>query len=102
MGDYDFYLCSSYLTSFISSISNFIELLNDNIDSIYYGIDGMEVGWSGESYESFKKDVEGFRDPLTELCIFMVAFKNILSNQGPRVTNCIEKINSELERLELE
>lgn len=99
MGDYDFYLDGDKLSSFIETLGTFYKMLNDTVDSIYYGVDGLEVGWSGEGYDEFKQDVERFRDPLTELSIFIMAYKTILSNQITRVSTCINKVNSEFERM---
>ena len=77
----------------------FHKQLNDTIDDIFYGVEGLEAGWSGGGYDQFKKDVENFRDPLQELSIFINAFRSVLANQTTRVSACINKVNNEFDRL---
>ena len=100
MGDYDFVVNPVALDNYIQSLSNFEEQLSNNIGMIYYGVDGLEAGWSGGSYDEFKRSVTDFKDPLTELCMFISAYRSVLTAQTYRINNLVTKVETEFERME--
>ncbi len=99
MGNYDLVVNPVALDNYLQALSNFEEQLSNNINMIYYGIDGLNAGWSGASYNKFKEEVTNFKDPLTELCVFISAYRNVLYNQVGRVNTLIKKVESEFERM---
>ena len=99
MGDYDFVVNPAALDNYIQALSNFEEQLSTNIGMIYYGVDEMHGGWAGDSYNQFKEEVTNFKDPLTELCVFINAYRTVLSNQVTRVETVVKKVNTEFERM---
>ena len=94
---YDFIVNGSNLSTLISDLTRFQGALLDNIDMIYFGIDSLEVGWSGESYQEFKKSTLNLKDPLTELSVFIGAYIQVLEDQSEQIQTLIEKVNAEFD-----